>query len=165
MHLNLSEIINIPGSGVDFDYEVDVSHLHFDGVERFLRPCHVVGEVKNHAGIIELTADVSCDMNCICDRCLTEFHKALQVNINSVLSADEADVDNPDVYYIENGGIDLDEIVITEVVLNMDQRFLCREDCKGLCPRCGANLNDGPCDCKKEIDPRLAALQQFLENE
>ena len=46
----------------------------------------------------------------------------------------------------------------------MDTKTLCSEDCKGLCPRCGANLNDGPCGCKREVDPRLAVLAKLLEN-
>ena len=48
-------------------------------------------------------------------------------------------------------------------MLNLDSKLLCREDCKGLCSRCGKNLNLGPCDCRKEPDPRLAALAQLLE--
>jgi uncharacterized protein len=43
-------------------------------------------------------------------------------------------------------------------------RFLCHDDCKGLCQRCGKNLNEGECDCsKKEIDPRMAPLQKLLD--
>ena len=61
-----------------------------------------------------------------------------------------------------NLNIDLDDILTTAVVLNMDSKLLCSEDCKGLCPKCGADLNLGPCDCKPEMDPRLAVLQQFL---
>ena len=57
---------------------------------------------------------------------------------------------------------DLDEIVRTVFVLNLDSKLLCKPDCKGLCSRCGKNLNDGPCGCQKEIDPRLAALKQLL---
>ena len=45
----------------------------------------------------------------------------------------------------------------------MDQKLLCREDCKGLCFRCGKNLNEGPCDCKSEPDSRFAVLQQLLD--
>ena len=47
-------------------------------------------------------------------------------------------------------------------VLNFDSKLLCKPDCKGLCCRCGKNLNDGPCDCRKEPDSRFAALQQLL---
>ena len=51
------------------------------------------------------------------------------------------------------------DIVTTAFVLNMDSKLLCKPDCKGLCCRCGANLNDGPCGCEPELDPRFAALK------
>ena len=58
----------------------------------------------------------------------------------------------------------LDEILIPELLLDMEMTVLCREDCKGLCPKCGKNLNDGDCGCdRREIDPRLAVLQEFLD--
>jgi len=48
-------------------------------------------------------------------------------------------------------------------VLNMDSKLLCKPDCKGLCCRCGKNLNRESCTCQKELDPRFAALKQLLE--
>ena len=56
----------------------------------------------------------------------------------------------------------MEDIIRSVFVLNMDSKLLCSDDCKGLCCRCGKNLNDGPCSCEKEIDPRLAALKQLL---
>lgn len=73
--------------------------------------------------------------------------------------------DNPDIFLLEGDYIDVDEVTVTAFVLNMEQRFLCSEDCKGLCDKCGKNLNEGPCDCKAETDPRLAVLGQLLEKE
>ena len=61
------------------------------------------------------------------------------------------------------GCADLDDIVTTTFVLSMDSKFLCREDCKGLCCRCGKDLNDGPCGCQPDVDPRLAVLKQLLK--
>ena len=55
------------------------------------------------------------------------------------------------------------DVLETVFILNNDPRSLCRDDCKGLCDRCGANLNEGPCSCKAEKDPRLAVLEQLLE--
>jgi uncharacterized protein len=48
-------------------------------------------------------------------------------------------------------------------LLELDTKNLCSDDCRGLCPGCGVNLNEGQCRCKKEIDPRLAKLAQLLE--
>ena len=65
--------------------------------------------------------------------------------------------------FLDGEEADLDEILNAAFVLNMDSQLLCREDCKGLCSRCGKDLNEGPCGCKQEIDPRLAVLAQLLE--
>ena len=65
---------------------------------------------------------------------------------------------------LDGDDLDLDETLSTLYVLDMETKFLCSEDCKGLCARCGADLNLGPCACGKEVDPRLAVLQQLLDS-
>ena len=67
------------------------------------------------------------------------------------------------VFGIHDGCADLTDIITTAFVLNMDSQLLCRPDCKGVCFRCGKNLNEGPCGCKKEPDSRFAVLQQLLD--
>ena len=57
----------------------------------------------------------------------------------------------------------LKELVLSDLLLNLPMKHLCREDCKGLCPGCGVNLNREPCRCKKQVDPRWAALEQLLD--
>ena len=76
------------------------------------------------------------------------------------LQNEEAD----EIVLLENGEVDVGELARTAFILGMDTKTLCSEDCKGLCSRCGANLNLGPCSCEKEIDPRLAVLAKLLEN-
>ena len=72
--------------------------------------------------------------------------------------------ESDEIELLEDGKADLGELARTAFILGMDTKTLCSEDCKGLCSRCGADLNLGPCSCKKEIDPRLAALAKLLEN-
>ena len=64
---------------------------------------------------------------------------------------------------LENGHADLTELFTTALVLSMDAKHVCSEDCKGLCPKCGRDLNNGPCDCRPETDPRFAVLEQLLD--
>ena len=61
--------------------------------------------------------------------------------------------------------LDLDELMGEVFILNLDTKNLCSEDCKGICPGCGADLNKEACRCKREIDPRLAKLAQLLERD
>ena len=79
-----------------------------------------------------------------------------------VTKLENEDYDDPWTFELDGDQADLDDILTTAVVLNMDSKLLCSEDCLGLCARCGKDLNEGPCNCKKELDPRLAVLQQFL---
>ena len=165
MDLNLREIINIPGGVVPFELRLDLSDLSFESVREIKGPVTAKGQVSNNAGILTLQAEIQADIECICARCLTEFPKHISIQTEAGISEEETDRDNPDIYFLEGDSIYVDEVITTAFVLNMEQRFLCSENCKGLCDKCGKNLNDGPCNCKAEPDPRLAVLAQLLEKE
>ena len=80
-----------------------------------------------------------------------------------VVLAEEDSSDSPELFVLKGDELDLDEVLSTCFILDMETKFLCKEDCKGLCPSCGKNLNLGPCGCRKEIDPRFAVLEQLLD--
>ena len=69
--------------------------------------------------------------------------------------------DNDDIVLLESGRVDAGELARTALILGMDTKTLCSEDCKGLCPRCGANLNDGPCGCKGKLTRVWRSWQSF----
>ena len=164
MRLDLHAIINVPGS-VPFAYEADLSDLHFDAVKAFLSPLSGRGEVRNSAGVLTLYAEIEAKLLCICDRCGCEYESTKHLSVEARLSAELQDEENPDIYLLDGDCIDLDEVLITEFVLDMETKFLCREDCLGCCVHCGKNLNEGPCACKAAVDPRLAVLEQLLKDE
>ena len=85
--------------------------------------------------------------------------------VDSLLAETLEDEENDEILLLDNGTVDLDEVFTTALVLAMDSKHVCSEDCKGLCATCGADLNEGPCGCKPEIDPRFAALAQLLDKE
>ena len=74
--------------------------------------------------------------------------------------------DRDDMYLIDGQSIELDDIIIPALLLEVDFAYYCKPDCKGLCPKCGKNLNEGPCSCStREIDSRLAVLQKLLDKD
>ena len=77
---------------------------------------------------------------------------------------DSTGLKGDEIVLLEDGEVDVGDLARTAFILGMDTKTLCSEDCKGLCPRCGADLNLGPCSCGKEADPRLAVLARLLEN-
>ena len=166
MQLDLREIINIPGGKVDFDYSPDLSGLETGSVVEIKPDARAVGEIRNIAGVLTFGAELTVTTVCECARCLKIMDNPVKLHVSATLSDDDgSDSDNPDMFYLDGNLADVDEILVNAFVLNTEQRFVCSESCKGLCPMCGADLNVEPCKCREEIDPRLAVLGQLLENE
>ena len=165
MLLGLSKIIDCPGSSVDFSTSVDLSDLRFGTCCPVSEPVLASGTVRNTAGVLVMTGTVTTTIHGVCDRCAADFDREMEIPINVVLVTELSNEDDEDewVFPLEGDSADLEDIVRTVFVLNMDTKLLCKPDCEGLCCRCGKNLNDGPCSCQKEIDPRLAALRQLLK--
>ena len=165
MLLGLAQIIDRPGESVSFSTSVDLSDLRYGNSYPVSDPVKAEGTVRNTAGVLMMKGEISTCIHGICDRCAREFDREIHFPIDVVLVTEFADEENEDewVFPLEGDSADLDDIVRTVFVLNLDSKLLCKEDCKGICCRCGKNLNDGPCNCQKELDPRFAALQQLLE--
>ena len=164
MLLDLREIIEVPGKSISFDRDIESDNLAFDSVSSFISPLHAKGSVSNEAGVLHLRGEAAADLLCICDRCGEEFESRKTTQLEAVIT-EEDNTDDPELFVIKDDGIDLDEVVSTCFVLDMETKFLCREDCKGICPGCGVNLNQGTCKCKKQIDPRFAVLEQLLDKD
>ena len=164
MLLGLSQIIDRPGASVPFSVSIDLSDLKYGTCYPVSEPVQASGTVRNTADVLVMTGRLSTCLHGICDRCASDFTKEVEMPIDVVLVRELADEDHEDegVFPLIDDSADLEEIVRTVFVLNMDSKLLCDPDCKGLCCRCGKNLNNGPCDCQKEPDPRFAALRQLL---
>ena len=165
MKLGLSKIIETPGASVPISTSVDLSDLCYGVSYPVSEPVLAEGLVRNTAGVLMMTGSVRTTIHGICDRCAAEFDRDIDFPIDVVLVTEFANEENEDewVFPLEGDSADLDDIVRTVFVLNLDSKLLCKEDCKGLCCRGGTNLNNGPCNCQKELDPRFAALKQLLE--
>ena len=165
MLLGLSKIIDCPGASVSFSTSVDLSDLCYGVSYPVTEPVLAEGTVRNTAGVLMMTGFIRTTIHGTCDRCANDFDRDVEIPIDVVLVTEMANEENEDewVFPLEGDSADLDDIVRTVFVLNLDSKLLCKEDCKGLCYRCGTNLNEGPCNCQKELDPRFAALKQLLE--
>ena len=163
MLLNVKPILHTPGKRLDFQFELDLSDMEFSGRYPISRPVAVSGEVRNTAGILELTLNARSTLDAVCDRCGKAFKQDKDVPFACMLAEELQNEDNDEIELLEDGMVDVGELARTAFILDMDTKTLCSEDCKGLCPRCGADLNLGPCSCKKETDPRLAVLAKLLE--
>ena len=164
MILDLEPIFNNEGMFKEFSYELDLSEQELSGVKPFSTPVRVSGSVGNHTGVVELSAKAEFVLDMNCDRCAKPIKLALTADVFHTLVTSLNDEANDELLLINELRFDLDPLVTEDIFLELPSKFLCSEDCKGLCPKCGKDLNTGSCSCEKEIDPRLAALKQLLDN-
>ncbi len=163
MRLDLRDIIDTPGAVREFSRALDLSGVELFGERPFRSPVQVSGRVRNAAGALELTGRAQGEASTQCDRCLKPITVALDVPVNTLLAERVENEESDEILLIEDRSIDLERVFTDEVILAWDGKHLCREDCKGLCPTCGKDLNEGPCSCGKELDPRLAVLAKLLD--
>ena len=165
MLLGLSKIIECPGASVDFSASVDLSDLQYGTVKPVTEPVLAAGTVRNTAGVLVMTGLITTTIHGVCDRCASDFTRTVEIPMDLVLVTELSNEDSEDerVFPLEGDSADLDDIIRTVFVLNMDSKLLCKPDCKGICCRCGKNLNHEACSCQKELDPRFAALRQLLD--
>jgi uncharacterized protein len=117
-----------------------------------------------------LRARVDYEQTLVCDRCLKPFTVPAGSEVELLLvveeggrgdAGDEVELQEEDlgVVYLDSEELDPRPLLVDQLQLNVPMKPLCREDCQGLCPRCGADWNEGRCDCAEEGgDPRWAAL-------
>lgn len=162
MKLDLREILDTPGARLPFERTLDVSRLDFDSVESYPVPPAARGEVVNTAGVLTVRGEIEARMLCVCDRCGASFELRRLVPVEMPVVPETED-DSGEAFPMEGDALDIDDLLETAFILDMPSKLLCREDCRGLCPRCGKNLNEGDCGCRPETDPRFAVLEQLLD--
>ena len=164
MVLDVSQLIQNDGAVKELDLSISLDNMFFNGLDIvFTTPFKLKGMVKNIAGTLylELDADVSFETQCA--RCLDTVSENLSFEIYEVFS--KTPVENDDeVTVLESGNIDLDDVLEKAFVGVLPISYLCSDDCKGLCPDCGCNLNHETCSCDIDnTDPRLAVLKNFFK--
>ena len=148
-----------------FDYELTIDTSEDTGSflsdVGFPSPMKVSGEITNTAGYMRMTLTTSVEYVAQCGEFTLDLEKTVAPrNLLGDLDEDKLD----EFAIIEDGFLDMDEQLREQLEMEFPMRFLCKEDCKGLCPKCGKNLNEGECDCDHtEIDPRMEPLRKLLE--
>lgn len=167
MILELSDIIKNDNGQMSIDCDADIRGADFLGEDFvFTEPVHIVGRVTNNTKNLELEAKAEGKMRVRCARCAKEFVTGFAFPIDEILVREGGEIDADSEAIVFSGSeVELDDIIINNFLMNVEGRYLCSEDCKGLCPVCGCDLNEGSCDCDREnIDPRWAKLAEIMKD-
>ena len=147
------------------EFEMDLSEFEFLGVKPFRSPVAISGKIVSRAGIVQSNLSCKVEYVGVCDRCLKETVKNYTVAINRTIVVSLENEENDDIAVVPDMQLDLEDFCYPDIVMSLPTKLLCKEDCKGLCPICGKDLNDGDCGCTvREVDPRLAALAELLKD-
>ena len=163
MKIDLTGLFNGSTETINIDYNVDLTDFVISELNDEVR---AVGSAYSKADVVYLDLDISYSIKGQCDRCAEDVIKNQSLIINRIIAESLQNEDDDDNYIVvDNRELDLDGFICEEILLNLPSKLLCKDDCKGLCAKCGANLNVNKCDCKKEVDSRMSALLQLLEED
>ena len=155
-HLTGKKLLQIDADPAELD--ITATELPIAGKVR------IVGELSNVGDVLLLKAQVSAKVNRTCSRCLKEFTADSAAEVTEKFYPSGSPGVEKDAYVYEADIVDITEPLRESLLLAEPLKVLCKEDCLGICPVCGADRNVHPCSCDTgTIDPRLAALKQFIK--
>lgn len=153
MLIDLTDIIKNVNGKLDISEKFKMPSVSFLGEEfSFIEDCLVKGEIINNSKALELSLTVAGKANVHCARCQKPLTVDVSFPVTETLVREGTEIsDAEDVVLYSGKAVELDDIIVSAFLMNASAKYLCKEDCKGLCPNCGVDLNDGDCDCGKEI--------------
>ena len=164
------EVENLTAAATPFEHTYGAAEVDLDEeAASVVSDVNVRGGATRKGEQVRLRGEIQTEVELLCDRCAAAEHRALAVEFDTsfipqeveAVKAENVELQAEDLVLsaYEGGAVDLDDLVREQILLALPSRHLCREDCKGLCEKCGADLNAGECSCERgEVDPRWAAL-------
>ena len=162
------QIPDIPEEGLEVDL---VEELGIEGIS-LVSPVKARLSITRVAAEVMVSGDMSVERDNVCSRCLKGFRQVQELPVNVVyhpveeIGAEKHELrdDEMDMGFYGGDELDLHDLLREQVMLNAQMKPLCDEACKGLCPKCGTELNTGTCTCEEHgIDPRLEVLKKLLD--
>lgn len=171
MHIHLSETMS--KSGVTKEYPVKLGFDVFSSRmgDYPIVSCEpiIIAMTCTDDRHLTIKTKVNLTMEIPCDRCLEPVNVNFDFDIEKEADMSRTDEERTEgldeLSYIEDFNLDVDMLIRNELFVHMPLKVLCREDCRGICRKCGANLNNGTCGCDvTELDPRMAVIRDIFKN-
>lgn len=169
MQIHLAEISECDGRTEHYTIPFEMTELYYQGKSypvSDVRPISITAEnTGNH--VLNIYGEAGVTVNLPCDRCLenvpTEISVSFQTEIDFKKTGEDRIRDLDEISFLSGTDLDVDRMVYLELLMNWPHKVLCRKDCRGLCMKCGQNLNFGDCGCLEEPkDPRMAVISDIF---
>lgn len=170
------EVERLAETGESFAHTYGPDELSLeDELARLTGEANVSGWAKRKRDEVSVSGKIGGTVEVVCDRCLTPVAATVEVEFDvaflprereaALTENVELQAEDLAVSFYEDGAVDVDELVREQILLALPTRQLCREECRGLCPVCGKNVNVEQCSCQQgETDPRWAALADLKKD-
>lgn len=171
MLIDLSELLSVSGKKVDIQATIEMNQFHskvadYPIVEKSPFDMHLANTGKK---MIAISFETEVELLLPCDRCLEDVRHTLNIKMNKEIDMNESDekrIESMDeLCFIKDSELDVERLIYNEILVHLPMKVLCNENCKGICNRCGANLNSQTCDCDTtELDPRMSKIRDIFNN-
>lgn len=164
MKVNISSIIGKIGASEEFFFEVPSPIVDLQANLKVVGDVLIKGTVINTGTCYRLEGEITCRLSGVCDRCLSDFQTTGNYSFTEEFTQDQSLAESESMNYFADDSIILDKLVQDIIISSQSASNLCDDNCRGLCCKCGANLNNTDCGCDtRSIDPRLAILQDLVK--
>ena len=171
MVIDISEIISTDHKSCEYRVDLDMAALEYEGLTYPFADKEPVDITAANIGSsrVVLSGKVDVTLFIPCSRCLKDvsvplkFDFSQEIDFGKVHAGTVEDLD--EIAFIDGNTLDVDRFVRNELIVHLPVKVLCRKDCKGLCPVCGKDLNEGDCGCSRQsVDPRMAAIRDIFKD-
>ena len=171
MLVNLSDVLTSEGRQTSMEVPLEMNCFesrmgNFEIIEKS-PVCFTFTNTGSEKARIEGSVKLTFQTNC--DRCLTEVPTILELQFERVVTSPEITTEDEavdDLSFMEGYQLNVETFVYNEIIGNWPAKILCKEDCKGICPVCGQNLNERDCGCDTFVpDPRMAVIQDIFKGD
>lgn len=158
--LDLKKLVDGSLDSVSFTHTVNECDF-LDGIN--FGKAQAEGIITNHSGLIVLEGEIRPELEVFCARCGKSFYYSEPIKLYAKITDKLANEDEDEFILMEAFAIDIGEIIRSALILEAPTRFLCKDGCKGLCPKCGCDLNLRDCGCDtSERDARWDVLKDYF---
>jgi uncharacterized protein len=147
MTADLRRVFNTTGDKKDFVLEITQDELSQCKGYDFVDTVKASGSFYNRADVVHMDYSVKFTLNIVCDRCLKEFSRDYDFEFKHIVVT-SVNRENDDFIIAENHRVDVNEIALSDLLLELPTKLLCSDDCRGLCSICGCDLNESECNCQ-----------------
>jgi len=165
------DIHELEKDALEFEQAIPPGRLAFGPDIKQVAPMEVAGAAELLGDEIHIAGSLNTTVEAVCDRCLEPLRRPIDIEFDlfyrpmkTIAHEEEIEIkpSELEIGFYEGNGLELDEVLKEQVLLTLPMKQVCREECKGLCPHCGQNLNQAACACKTEKpDSRWSGLEQF----